>query len=342
MLKQFSLACFYTILGFSTLLAQKSEEYNSKSKVLIPAQILVKGIKGKVSTTRFDWNNPKDTGTTTDLKSGDKVQQGVTVKTGNNSKANLIFSNGAVIALEQNTTVRVSQFLQAGGFDFADTSIDKTTIVNGKVPKIGEMGKEPSHSITALVLEQGTMYARVKKLHKRSKYKVESPLGVLKVLGTAWKQTVTVEPEKLQKTVNIFLQEGLLEFKPINSNGVASKAIIIRPEQHFEITGTFESLTAMQAIVNTQFTTNIDIALSSVITPILEQGFDTNFQEALPEFNEEQIIQLVETPNANNSEYSGDQGVTQNSAFGSSGSGAGAQQQSSPIPTPFPAPTPAS
>lgn len=325
--------------------AEEVPEYDPTSKVLDKAPILVSGVKGDVTFVKIALNAPNTPGTPAALSDGERIYQGTVVTTGDDSRVDLIFSNGAVLALDEHTVLRVREFLQAGGFDIEPPITDGKTIVDHTIPRIGEIDKEPSHSMTRLFLEKGNMYARVKKLHKRSKYKVETALGRTQILGTTWRQTVTVDREKLEKHVDILLHEGLIEFKPIDSIDHKNPAITIHPNHRLEITGVFQSLAEMQANVDSVTSVQVEVDIAVAGTLIRDPEFPALLQTFLPEQREEQIVPRAPEVAENADMFSGDQGITGAPMdFGGSGGGGGGNTEigPTPLPTPRPQPTPAS
>lgn len=318
-----------SILAASVLHAASPEaegEYDAKSKKLAPAPILVRGVKGEVTATT-------DAGTTR-LEDGARIKQGAVVNTGAKSRVDLIFSNGSVIALDQNSKLTVNQFLQAGGFDIAPPLEVGKGVVDASIPTIGQMQKEPSHSMTRLYLNEGTMYARVKKLNKRSSYVVNTPLGYSKILGTTWKQTVGVDRANLKKKVTLLLQEGLIQFDPLDNPNKPNDPVTIHPNEEIEVSGTFLSIEAMNSALDVAVNTNVSVDIAIVKELIRDPEFAALINDFLPNDRAEQVSPTGITGNTDGADggfFGGDQGVGNvgGGAGGFGGSGGGSASSNS-------------
>ncbi len=333
------LAVAAAVLGTANLKGWAEESYDSKSKILSQAPILVEGVQGDVQMTTLENTN------SVPLKNGMKVRQGSTIRVGRESRVDLIFSNGAVLALDAGARLSIDQFLQAGGYDVASPLRDSKAVVDHMVPSIGQIEKEPSYSFTKIYLHEGTMYARVKKLHKKSKYEVSTALGKSKILGTTWRESVGEDRENLNRKVEILLQEGLIQFKPIDSADKVNEAVIVHPEEKLSISGKFHSLEAMNTALNVAVNVNVDMVRELIRDP----EFAGLIEGYLPIGREEQITprgpEYIPTETSDDSAiFGGDQGVgtvgAMGSGFGGStgGSGAGGNV----VPDPQPAPQPSS
>ncbi|CAN5543040.1 hypothetical protein BH09VER1_BH09VER1_24350 [soil metagenome] len=261
--------------------------YDPKVKELNEAPILARGVHGEVTVAT-------DGATPVALKNGEKLKQGCVVRTGKKSTVDLIFSNGTVLALDADTVLGVDEFLQAGGYDVSAPLRDGKTVIDHKIPRIGEMDKEPSYSKTKIFLREGTMYAQVKHLHKKSTFLVGNPLGVSKILGTTWKQAVTTDLKKLEKMNKILLQEGLIEFHPIESKDKPHDSIFIHPQEEVNVSGFFGSEEAMNRVtttdsVNLDVNVDVNVNINVERQPIRDPEFPALVAAFLPQDRDDQI-----------------------------------------------------
>lgn len=119
------------------------------------------------------------TGKTQPLTRGMTFTQGSSVRTGVNSTALLLFSNGSVVNVAAESTFRVDEFQQAA-FDKS-----KGTYIR--------LAGDPSTSKTDLFLENGQVAGQVKKLQAQSSYNVNTPAGSAGIRGTDYVVTVVLD-----------------------------------------------------------------------------------------------------------------------------------------------------
>lgn len=266
--------------------ASDAAAYDPKSKELSVAPILIHGVHGDVTVTTQENSSPVA------LKNGDKLKQGSVVRTGKKSTVDLIFSNGAVLALDAGTVLHIDQFLQAGGYDISTPVSDGKTVVDHTIPRIGQIDKEPTYSRTQLFLTEGSLYAQVKHLHKKSSYQIGNPLGVSTILGTTWKQVVTTDTDKKEKTNKIMLKEGLIKFKPIDADNQKHDPVFIHPQEEAKISGIFSSIEAMNHLVSLDSINvhvNVSVDINVTKEPIRDPDFPAQVAAFLPQDRPEQI-----------------------------------------------------
>ncbi len=111
-------------------------------------------------------------GVTVDLEVGQTFTEGFTVITGPQSSATLVQSNGAVIILEENTSLAVAEFSQSAFDQTAGTFMD--------------LEADPSTSSTRLLLNYGEATGDVKRLRPSSSYTIDTPTGSAGIRGTRW------------------------------------------------------------------------------------------------------------------------------------------------------------
>jgi len=329
----------FFFLGIPLKAALMEEAENKvESKTLSPASILVDGVKGEVTVTSGEMEDPSSSS----LRNGMIIKQGSLVSTGQNSRADLVFTNGTVLALEAGTTLFVEQFLQAGGRDIDVQRIDGKQVIDAEVPRIGAIEKEPTYSSTRLFLREGTMYARVKKLHKKSDFTVGTPLGSSKILGTTWRQSLWDHPVDLTKSVKIQLEEGLIEFQPVGTKEKKNDPVFIRPQEEILISGKYKSLSDMNRVISLETVdVSIDLWINFQKTPIRDPLFPTWLAEYIPRENADQYqLHVPSDAGVGESPFdSGDWGAGDVGTApwgGSNGGGAGGGE---PLPEP---PSPAS
>jgi len=324
-----------------------AQKYNPESKAVSPAPILVQKVRGSVSAVSLR------NGESFPLQDGAKLQQGVTIQTGKDSRANLVFSNGAVVAVTSESKLKIIRFEQAGGIDMDLSPIhhDGKAVAGSTTRPMGTYDKEPSISYTDLFLVEGTAYARVKKLHRKSTYHLRTPLGATQVLGTAWRQTNHTSPSELKTVSTVQLHSGSVDFSLINQKP-SDKPIKVKPGQQLTITGTFASLKDIATLVQAESLLNIDasivgsidLSIESAVIPIEDTTFEPSLNDFLPP-DIEQDVTLLAPDIGNIAEidtnpfFTGDQSIVTSGAFGGGGGGGGGDT-SFPTPTPEPTPTP--
>ncbi|MCU0792038.1 MAG: FecR domain-containing protein [Opitutaceae bacterium] len=105
------------------------------------------------------------------LTAGTALPQGATIKTGPDSTASIVFSNGAVATITAESEVEITKFEQE--------------VFSGPLPT----GAEPSISNTEINVANGTVVSKVAKLKTGSSYIVKSPVGAAGVRGTTFSVT---------------------------------------------------------------------------------------------------------------------------------------------------------
>jgi hypothetical protein len=105
------------------------------------------------------------------LTPGTSLPQGATIKTGANSLAIVVFSNGAAATVRPNSEVEISKFEQE--------------VFSGPIPS----GSEPSVSKTEIKVINGSVASKVSKLKQGSSYVVNTPVGAAGVRGTVFNVT---------------------------------------------------------------------------------------------------------------------------------------------------------
>lgn len=130
---------------------------------LVPAAYTVGKVEGEVSYKLAGSSDYMP------LASGTALPQGVTVKTGADSKAIIVFASGSLAAVTANSEIEFTKFEQEAfsGAVVADA--------------------EPAVSHTEIKVINGDVVSKVNKLKKGSNYTVNSPVGAAGVRGTTFK-----------------------------------------------------------------------------------------------------------------------------------------------------------
>lgn len=107
------------------------------------------------------------------LASGLVFEQGYRVETSAKSTAELILSNGSTLIVNPETLVEVRTFRQ----------VVSEMIVAGEYQKLE---KEPSPSVTEIIVTRGKVIGEVRKLNPQSSYTIKTPVGVARIRGTIY------------------------------------------------------------------------------------------------------------------------------------------------------------
>jgi len=107
------------------------------------------------------------------LASGRVFEQGYRVETSASSTAELILSNGSTLIVNPESLVEVRTFRQ----------VVSELIVDGEYQKLD---KEPSPSVTEIVVTRGKVIGEVRKLNPQSSYVIKTPVGVARIRGTIY------------------------------------------------------------------------------------------------------------------------------------------------------------
>lgn len=138
------------------------------------------------------------TGEEVALTTGREFTEGFSVITAENASVVLVQSNGATLALEPETSLTVSEFLQ----DPFDTS-------GGTYTRLDE---DPSTSQTRVRVNYGEVSGDVKRLRPASSYNVDLPTGSAGIRGTKWNVTVFVNFATGLVQVTWITAEGVVDF----------------------------------------------------------------------------------------------------------------------------------
>lgn len=109
----------------------------------------------------------------TALALGRVFEQGYRVETSASSTAELILSNGSTLIINPETLVEVRTFRQ----------VVSELIIDGEYQKLD---KEPSPSVTEIIVTRGKVIGEVRKLNPQSSYVIKTPVGVARIRGTIY------------------------------------------------------------------------------------------------------------------------------------------------------------
>jgi formylglycine-generating enzyme required for sulfatase activity len=123
---------------------------------------------------------------------GEPIGYGSSINTGRNSEIILIFTNGSVAHIGQNSKVQFSELWQKKW--------------NGSDQGISTLSEETSPSRSFLKLDRGELVVDIKKLNKGSSFLVKTPILQAGIRGTQFKLSATSNASKLM------VLEGQVDF----------------------------------------------------------------------------------------------------------------------------------
>jgi hypothetical protein len=122
-----------------------------------------------------------DNGGQSPLAEGDILKEGDSISVTALSRADLVFSNGSELTVEENTSVNIGTLQQqpfSGNRSYEQLQAD------------------PSQSQTLLELNYGKLSGHVKNLRSDSKFHIETPLGTAAIRGTNWSANLIYNAER--------------------------------------------------------------------------------------------------------------------------------------------------
>jgi hypothetical protein len=139
---------------------------------------------------------------------GQYYEQGSTFSTKEDSTIQLVFSNGATLLLNPNTTVVVRTFKQVP--------------INLPAPgKYLEVDREPSPSVTEIIVEKGKVVGEVRKLNSQSSYTIRTGVGIVKIKGTIYTVAYTEDVAKGAGNIDTSCVRGSVDLTLFGSNSGA-------------------------------------------------------------------------------------------------------------------------
>lgn len=157
-----------------------------------PASILVARVSGSVTISDVATSEFQP------LSKGMKIGQGVTINTGADGTAVLLFSNGSTLTVKPDTKLGIDEYLQSP--------------TETKDPaEIKELDVEPSTSKTKLRLLEGDLVGSVKKLDSDngSSFEITSPIGTAGIRGTTWSMSVQITQDGATGRFGIAVGNGI-------------------------------------------------------------------------------------------------------------------------------------
>ncbi|GBL27666.1 hypothetical protein EMGBS8_16140 [Verrucomicrobiota bacterium] len=163
----------------------------------------------------------------TALASGRVFEQGYRVETSALSTAELILSNGSTLIINPDSLVEVRTFRQ----------VVSDLIIDGEYQKLD---KEPSPSVTEIVVTRGKVIGEVRKLNPQSSYVIKTPVGVARIRGTIYTVQYTTSGANAGKLV-VGCVKGSVEATVYAAN---SGPISVEPGKQISATAPAQSTAA--------------------------------------------------------------------------------------------------
>lgn len=136
---------------------------------------------------------------------GQYYEQGSSFSTKADSTIQLVFSNGATLLLSPNTSVIVRTFKQ----------VPLNLPAQGKYL---EIDREPSPSVTEIILERGKVTGEVRKLNSQSSYTIRTGVGIVKIKGTIYTVAYTEDVAKGAGNIDTNCVKGSVDLTLFGSN----------------------------------------------------------------------------------------------------------------------------
>ncbi|MFP4157532.1 MAG: FecR domain-containing protein [Opitutales bacterium] len=130
------------------------------------------------------------------LSAGDLLREGDAVSATALSSADLVFSNGSELTIEENTSVNFAALKQQA---FSGNK------------RFEALDADPSTSQTLLELNYGSVSGHVKKLRSDSSFEVETPLGTAAVRGTRFIVSLIFDTERQEFMMSVDNIDGLVD-----------------------------------------------------------------------------------------------------------------------------------
>ena len=138
------------------------------------ATVKALGVTGTV--TKYN-----DNGGNEPLVAGDILKAGDSISVTALSSAKLVFSNGSIIDVKENTSIEITEFIQDGF---------------GGNQSYEQLEADPSKSQVLLELNYGELDGHVKKLQQGSKFDIQTPLGTAAIRGTQFTVKLSYNAER--------------------------------------------------------------------------------------------------------------------------------------------------
>ena len=141
-----------------------------------------------------------------DVQIGKSIHEGYLISSSEDGRVVLLFTNGSTITLSGEAQLNVSEFKQ-------EPFKPKPQAI------VGDLEKEPSHSKTKLNLDYGELVFNIKPLSNGSAFIMESPVGTVRIHGTAGQISLSVDENgNISGGVNVV--EGSVNFTDASGNTI--------------------------------------------------------------------------------------------------------------------------
>ena len=230
---------------------------------------------------------------------GSLLKEGEFAVTGKSSSLMLLFSNGTLLTVQENSKVKIRTFSQ------------EPFEANGR--KVSDLQEEPSASSLDLDLDLGTLVVKTKKLRKTSKLNIHSALGTAGIRGTEFQLSQTPEAG-----IQLDVTESTVAFTPpggqptavtqgqgldvSNAGQIAPRPV--NPVAAQNITATNEAATQVSS----------EISLEVVSEAMVETEAETTTEPESKDAEETGVESQEDTPDQpeeNNNEQTQEQGQEQ-------------------------------
>ncbi|MGE9294072.1 MAG: FecR domain-containing protein [Puniceicoccales bacterium] len=184
--------CRPAYLLFALLVLAPFASLQGQEAAMKPASILVARVSGNVTISDVA------TAEFRPLTKGMKIGQGVTINTGPDGSAILLFSNGSTLTVKPDTKLGIDEYMQS--------KTEKRT-----PDELKQLDKEPSTSKTKLRLLEGDLVGSVKKLDidNGSSFQIDSPIGTAGIRGTTWSMSVRITQDGATGRFGIAIGNGI-------------------------------------------------------------------------------------------------------------------------------------
>jgi len=130
------------------------------------------------------------------VQTGDILKEGDSISASALSQAKLVFSNGSLLTIEENTSISISELSQDS---FSGSQ------------SYEQLEADPSKSQVLLELNYGILNGHVKKLQKGSKFDIATPLGTAAIRGTKWSVKLFYNAERGEFLLIVKNKDGELD-----------------------------------------------------------------------------------------------------------------------------------
>ncbi len=170
----------------------------------------------------------------TPLAKGIVFEEGYRVDTDTESSAELILSNGSTLIVSPDTSLEVRTFRQ----------VPSSLIIEGQYQKLD---KEPSPSVTDILVYHGKVIGEARKLNPQSSYTIKTPAGVARIRGTIFSVEYAVDPKTGSGSMSIACIRGSVEATVSNT---AAGPIPVPPGKAVTVTGIKDVMSLAAAVLD--------------------------------------------------------------------------------------------